>query len=207
MDNQTNVGITQPTIEQVKTAYRNAENNPEIQSLLRDLYGDAIAAPVADNRPVTERIKSFGDAVAALGDEHPFVVAYNNMNEMGENIVIDLDIEAYFKLRIIVAALNEGWQPQFIEDERRYAPWFILYTNAEIDAMDDDDRAKICRVVGRSDDNANAHGGLAYADAYDDSASASSGSAARLAFKTYELAEYAGKQFIETYRDFIFATR
>lgn len=191
----------QPTIENVQAAFRNTQN-PEIQGLLRTLYGDAVE-PAVDNRPVTERIKTFDDAVAALGDEHPFVIAYNTMCDIDE--YADTDIQAYMKLRIIVAALNEGWQPEFVEDERRWTPWFTLYTNEEIADMDDDDRAKVCRVVGRSSSNANACGGLVYASAFGASSSASSSYAARLAFKTEALARYAGTQFIEIYRDFIIA--
>ena len=71
--------------------------------------------------------------------------------------------------------------------------------------MDDDDREKICRVVGRSYYDAYANGGLAYAGADGASSSAYSGDAARLAFKTEALAKYAGTQFIEIYRDFIIA--
>lgn len=191
----------QPTIENVQAAFRNTQN-PEIQGLLRTLYGDAVE-PAVDNRPVTERIKTFDDAVAALGDEHPFVIAYNTMCDIDE--YADTDIQAYMKLRIIVAALNEGWQPEFVEDERRWAPWFTLYTNEEIADMDDDDRAKVCRVVGRSNDNACAYGGLVYAHAYHASSNADTDDAARLAFKTEALARYAGTQFIEIYRDFIIA--
>lgn len=195
--------LKQPTLTDVQTAFRKAENNPEIQSLLRTLYGDAAEPDATDNRPVTERIKTFDDAVAALGENHPYVVAYNCMTDVDEYDVPD--ILAYMKLRIIVAALNEGWEPEFVEDERRWAPWFVLYTNEEIERMDDDDRARICRVVGRSVYSASAYGGLAYAYASYASSNAYSDYAARLAFKTETLAKYAGTQFIEIYRDFIIA--
>jgi hypothetical protein len=186
----------QPSIEQIRTAYRNAGDSPEIQTLLRDLYGDTVAV---DNRPVVDRVKTFDDAVAELGNEHPFVTAYNEF-DVDDN---DIDIIKYLQLRIIVAALNEGWTPQFTENERRWYPWFTLYTNAEIDKMNDDKKSKICRVVGRSNNNANANGGLVYAIAGSASSSAYTNSAARLAFKSEKLAIYAGQQFIEIYRDFI----
>lgn len=198
--------LKQPTIADVQAAFRNAENHPEIQTLLHTLYGDAVEPDATNNRPVTERIKTFDDAVAALGN-HALVNQYRRITEEQNPPMDDtaIDIIAYLKLRIIVAALNEGWEPEFVEDERRWAPWFVLYTNAEIERMDDDDRANICRVVGRSNDFANADGGLAYAGAYNASSNASSDYAARLAFKTEALAKYAGTQFIEIYRDFIIA--
>lgn len=198
--------LKQPTIADVQAAFRNAENHPEIQTLLHTLYGDAVEPDATDNRQVTERIKTFDDAVAALGN-HALVNQYRRITEEQNPPMDDtaIDIIAYLKLRIIVAALNEGWEPEFVEDERRWAPWFVLYTNAEIERMDDDDRANICRVVGRSSNNAHAYGGLACASASYASSNAYSDSAARLAFKTEALAKYAGTQFIEIYRDFIIA--
>lgn len=195
MNNSNNISM--PTLERVRAAYANA-TTPEIKSMLADLFGDAVTV---DDRPVTERIKTFEDACNALGENHPYVVAYNCMNDVDEYDAPD--ILAYMKLRVIVAALNEGWVPTFVEDERRWAPWFVLYTNEEIDRMDADDRAKLCRVVGRSGSDAAAYGGLAYVHASNASSHASSYSAARLAFKTQALAQYAGTQFIEIYRDFI----
>lgn len=201
--------LKQPTIADVQAAFRNAENHPEIQTLLHTLYGDAVEPDATDNRPVTERIKTFDDAVAALGKDNTLVVIYNQITDTDNQplapLVANKDIVAYLKLRIIVAALNEGWEPEFVEDERRWAPWFVLYTNEEIERMDDDDRASICRVVGRSSGSAYAIGGLACAGANVASSDASSSYAARLAFKTEALAKYAGTQFIEIYRDFIIA--
>ena len=198
--------LKQPTLADVQAAFRNAENHPEIQTLLHTLYGDVVEPDTADNRPVTERIKTFDDAVAAIGGmNNQLVIEHELISSVNECNPLNADILAYMKLRIIVAALNEGWEPKFVKDERRWAPWFVLYTNDEIDNMDADDREKICRVVGRSSSYAYANGGLAYAGASYASSDAVTNDAARLAFKTESLAEYAGKQFIEIYRDFIIA--
>ena len=94
-----------------------------------------------DNRPVTERVKTFEDAVRELGDEHPFVKEWH----LGDGLSADL--EAYLKLRIIAAALNEGWEPKFTTDEYRYFPWFVLYTEEEYNELSDEDKS---RVVPRS---------------------------------------------------------
>ena len=153
-----------------------------------------------DNRPVTERIKTFEDACKELGEEHPFVVAYDAWI-MNEEFDDQLDIIAYLKLRIIAAALNEGWKPQFTEDEWRYFPWFYLYTQKEIDEMDEEEKS---RVVYRSYSDANASGGVAFAGTYYDSSNTDTNIGSRLAFKTRELAEYAGKQFIEIWADYVF---
>lgn len=159
-----------------------------------------------DNRPITERIKTFEDAVAALGN-HALVNQYRRITEEQNPPMDDTanDIIAYLKARIIVAALNEGWVPKFEKNEWRYAPWFELITEEDYNEMTDEEKANVCRVVGRSSSNAYAYGGIAYAYAGSASSYADSYYAARLAFKSRELAEYAGKQFIEIWRDFIFA--
>lgn len=186
------------TQKQIDAAY--AVASPEQKKVLDVFFGKE---EVKDNRPVTERIKTFEDAVNELGDDNPLVVLYNNFLEELPNIDgnTDGDVLAYLKLRIIVAALNEGWEPKFVKGEYRWAPWFSLLTNEEIDKMDDEDKEKVCRVVGRSGSSALASGGLVYSNADFASSYSYSSHGSRLAFKTSELAEYAGKQFIEIYRD------
>lgn len=61
-----------------------------------------------DNRPVTERIKTFDDACNELGDEHPLVTQYRLIYGAYKNDPVTEDLIAYLKLRIITAALNEG---------------------------------------------------------------------------------------------------
>lgn len=62
-------------------------------------------AQKAEKRPVTERIKTFEDACEVLGNNHPFIQAYKCWENDGVNNQTDID--AYLKLRIICAALNE----------------------------------------------------------------------------------------------------
>lgn len=156
---------------------------------------------LVDEQPkdVTERIKTFHDAYCELGNEHSFVIAYEQyVNTAGGT---EADVIAYLKLRIIAAALNEGWEPQFAENEWRYFPYFVFYTQAEIDEMDEEKKR---RVVFRSSSNANAFGGVAYADTYYDSSYTLASIGSRLAFKTRELAKYAGEQFIDIWAGYIF---
>ena len=132
-----------------------------------------------DNRPVTERVKTFEDAVRELGDEHPFVKEWH----LGDGLSADL--EAYLKLRIIAAALNEGWEPKFTTDEYRYFPWFVLYTEEEYNELSDEDKA---RVVLRSSYVASSDGGVACVFANSVSSYPYSGGGSRLAFKNSDLA-------------------
>lgn len=114
-----------------------------------------------DNRPVMESIKTFEDAVAVLGENHPLVIQYkeiydNYLENGGDGVK---DIVAYIKLRIIVAALNEGWQPTFSDNECRFYPWFVFCSKDELDAMDEEERSS---VLVRSYYNADASAGIAY---------------------------------------------
>ena len=156
--------------------------------------------------PVTERIKTFEDAVAELGATHPLVIQYkeifdNFLYEGGQGVS---DIVAYLKLRIIVAAINEGWEPQFTTDEYRYYPWFVLYTQEEIDEMDEEQKS---RVLGRSYSSASASAGVAYSSTYYASSVSGTYAGARLCFKERALAEYAGKQFLKEWSDFMGFTK
>lgn len=174
--------------ENVLNAYKNASD--EQKELLEHLFGREVFKP-AD---VKERIKTFADAAKAVGIEDP---------EEWEDQYSDLepDVLAYFKLRIITKALNEGWEPKFTVGEYRWFPFFVLYTKDEIDKMDE----KTCtRVVLRSNVSSRTFGGVAGVSAFADSSYSSSVSGSGLAFKSEELAEYAGKQFTEIYADFCF---
>lgn len=174
-------------------AYKNASS--EQRELLEHLFGSEVFKP----KDVRERIKTFHDACCALGNEHPFVVSYEKYvnTASGE----EADVIAYLQLRIITAALNEGWEPQFVPGEYRWAPYFVLYTKEEIEKMNAQTRA---RVVSRSNSNADANGGVSYAYADNGSAHVYASVGSRLAFKSEELAEYAGKQFLEIYADLCF---
>lgn len=152
---------------------------------------------LVDEKPqnVMERVKTFKDACNELGIEHDKWV--QDKKDLG----LEADVIAYLKLRIIAAALNEGWKPQFTTDEYRYFPRFYLYTQSEIDEMSEEEKS---RVVYRSYNGANAYGGVAYAYTSSDSSPTYTYIGSRLAFKTRELAEYAGRQFVEIWADYVF---
>ena len=154
-----------------------------------------------DNRPVTERIRTFKDACNALGDEHPLVTQYRLTAAAYKGDPMTEDFIAYLKLRIIVAALNEGWEPKFTKDEYRYFPWFYFYTKEEYDKLDYEEKG---RCVLRSGFNTSSHDGFVNCNAYSDASNSSTGVGSRLALRTRELAAYAGRQFIEEWADFVF---
>ena len=120
------------------------------------MFGRDVCKPL----DVRERIKTFADAAQAVGIDDPeeWEEHYSNLEP---------DILAYLKLRIITKALNEGWEPKFIQGEYRWAPYFLLYTKEEIEKIDAEKKA---RVVFRSVSNAYASGGVSCAYANYDSA-------------------------------------
>lgn len=155
------------------------------------------------SQDIKERIKTFEDAVNAIGEDHPLVAQYKTINSAFKEADNNLHLFAYTRLAIIAEALNEGWRPEYTEDEYRYYPWFGLYTQEEYDDMDDEDK-ECCRFVGRSGSYAVAYGGLVCADAGHGSAYSSTYIGSRLAFKSRELAIYCGKQFIEIWINYLF---
>ena len=181
--------------------WQKVENVGQVLMLIDETNIDETNDAKIDDRPVTERIKTFEDAYNALGEVNPLCKHYDNMRYL-EDELPGKDILAYLKLRIIAAALNEGWTPQFIKDERRYYPFFYLYTQQEIDEMSEDDKKKLWLFGGRS--NAGSRRGLAAAGSDNVGWSNSySDISARLAVKNYDLALYFGKQFIEIWSDYV----
>lgn len=157
-----------------------------------------------DNRPVMERIKTFTDACNALGDEHPLVTQYRLTAGAYKGDPMTEDFIAYLKLRIIVAALNEGWEPKFEKGEYRYYSWFYIYTKEQYDELDDEEKG-LC--VLRSGSSASSFVGFVSCYAVSDASFSYASSSSRLAFRTRELAAYAGKQFTEEWADFMFKPR
>ena len=152
-----------------------------------------------DNRPVTERIKTFEDAMLATGMTIPL-----DDNQLS---YLPKDVVAYMKLRIIAAALNELHEatldefPKFTTDEYRWYPWFYLYTQEEIDKMDEERKKKLGLFGGHSHDGAAC--GLAAAGSYHAWSASDAYISARLAVKSEALANYFGQQFIDIWSDYV----
>lgn len=79
--------------------------------------------------------------------------------------------QAHYKMTVIAEALNEGWKADWNDDnQRKYYPWF--YNDAT-------------------------SSGFAFRDTCYGYSHAYAGYASRLCFAERELAEYAGRQFID----------
>lgn len=152
-------------------------------------------------KPITERIKTFDDAVEELGSEHPLVRQY--MAAANEYESFTRNTIAYMKLLIIAAALNEGWKPKFKEYEYRWFPWFTLWTEEELKEKSEEWKAnhKLWLFGGRSSLGASC--GLAFVPSHSAWSGAVSSISARLAVKSDDIAHYFGKQFIDIWAEYL----
>ena len=90
-------------------------------------------------------------------------------------IGLSADEIAYRKIKLIAQVLNEGWTPDWHNSsEYKYVPWFKMNGSSGSGFSCDD------------------------YDVWDTDSRVGS----RLCFKSRDLAEYAGKQFLDLYRDY-----
>jgi hypothetical protein len=111
-------------------------------------------------KKITDRVKTYEDACEVLAVD-PNVGYFGTPDEI-----------AYSKLKRIVRALNEGWTPDWNnENERKWSPWFYLNSP-----------------------------GFRFSASYCDFTNTNATGGSRLCFKTEELSTYAAKQFLEIYK-------
>lgn len=184
------ISINQKQQNELTAVY--TQLNDEQKAVLNDIFGEYTFKP----KDIRDRVKTFEDACTVLGIDPD--------EWKKKHLMFDKDVLAYLKLRVITQALNEGWYPKFTEDERRYYPWFYIITKEEYDNLSAEEKR---RCVGRADSYASANGGLVCAYANSASSYSSTSHGARLAFSNYDLAVYAGIQFIDIWADFFLEIR
>lgn len=179
--------------EDAIAAYNAADENT--RQVLLSLVPELKEA--VEPKSITERVKTFEDACEILGEEHPFVCAYYCIEDVDECYN---DIAAFLKLRIICAALNEGWESQFTEEEWRWYPWFTLWTEEELSEKSDEWKAD--RHLISTGDYSGDYAGFACARSSYASPGITANVDSRLCLKSEALATYCGKQFISLWADF-----
>lgn len=192
--------------ENVVNAYMAGDNN--VKNMLRTMFPDINfgAGTQADNRPITERVKTFGDACRELGENHPFVKAARapcgqcDDCESCNVANMESDLVAFLKLRVICAALNEGWEPQFTEDEYRWYPWHILWTKDELAEKDEEWKQREALID--TGDYVTDYAGFACAGSVCVASGADARFGSRLCLKSEALSDYCGTQFIRLWADF-----
>lgn len=187
-------------IENAKVALKTADESVKkvLLALLPELK--ETEAPRAANRPITERVKTFEDACRELGEDNHFVEQYRVIEENAVFTSGGHDIFTYLKLRIISAALNEGWKPQFTEDEVRWYPWFTLWTEEELSEKSDEWKAD--RHLISTGDYSGDWAGFSFSRSYPAPSYTVTYVGSRLCFKSEALATYCGKQFTKLWAEF-----
>lgn len=123
---------------------------------------------------ITDKIKSFEDACKHLRLNPNDLPVVDMLPEKDRKSII-----AFYKLTIIIRALNEGWEPDWSNwDEWKYYNWFYVEKG-------EDQRSSGFRFSGTCCANARTFAG------------------SRLCFKNIELAKYAAEQFKELYREYL----
>ena len=154
--------VTELKEDNVQNAYKNGTEQEK--KFLENLFPDMFS-----KKKINERVKTFEDALGIVMPEvvDPNVKILLDYNGINKDI---LSAQAQLKLSIIARALNEGWQPDWIDDdEYKYYPYFEYKA------------------------------GFGFSHTGYDSWGARTNVGSRLCFKSRELAEYAGKQFEKLY--------
>jgi hypothetical protein len=124
---------------------------------------------------IIQKVKTFEDACEVLGLEPEQLPLVDNLPEKDRQSII-----AYYKLTIIIRALNEEWEPDWIKgDELKYWNWFYV-------------------------EHSGASAVLACMHTYHSFSFAFTHAGSRLCFKTRELATYAREQFRDLYFEYLF---
>lgn len=150
---------------------------------------------LVDKPPVTDRVKTFADALREVG--------IKESAEEWEKKYADLekDVVAYMKLCIIADALNEGWKQNF---ERKFGiiffPLFFSYSKEDYSKMNEDEKSK---VIIRSYNDSIIAFRIRESTSNSNFGISSVSIGIKFVFKTNELAEYAGRQFIEIWADYL----
>lgn len=181
--------------ENVLNAYQHATE--EQKALLENMFGKDVFKP----KDIIERVKTFEDACEELGEDHQYVKAYREW--MRISYAECKDITAYLKLRIICAALNDGWKPKYDGYEGHHYTMFYMYTKKEYGELKGDKKKRI-RVFGIPNRFASEHDGNVYAIPSSAKAFSNIYTGYMLTLKTEELANYCAEQFIDIWSDYLF---
>ena len=118
---------------------------------------------------IKEKIKSYEDACKELGLDPKNLPIVDLLPEKDQKSII-----AYYKLIIIIRALNEGWEPDFSDhSQRKY--WNYLWIDAA---------------------------GFVYANTSITATYAAAYVGSRLCFKDYATAQFAIKNFKSLYEEY-----
>ena len=182
--------VIEVTEKEVKAAF-DAAKSDEVKNVLAALFckpEDRVKPSLDDYKS----IKTYEDACEALGEEP--------VGDLGDHV--DKHIIALIKLETISRALwGKDWQPKPDPDGSKYFyyPWFALYTQSEMDSMNEEDRGALLGAFA----NYGALAGFGSLNANDRSSASNANIGFRLCQETEEKAKYFGIQFKEIWADYL----
>lgn len=187
------------TEKEVKAAFEVAKTD-EMKNVLKALFcKDEEGKPNLDDYT---SIKTYEDACEALGVEPIFNEPNPIMNLYGVEYEVEPHIIALMKLETISRALwGKTWKPEPDADGSKlfYYPVFALYTQQEIEDMDEDERGGLLSAYAGT--GAVAGFGCLHTNTRSSSAIAHTGF--RLCQETREKALYFGRQFLELWAEYL----
>lgn len=169
-------------IEKVRAAYDSADNAGK--KMIRELFPN-----FTELIPETERIKTLYDACCEIGFDHPFV---KNAKQVESLKAYDVNLTAFAHLRIICAALNEGWVAK--PEDKGYYPGFEFFSKVEVKDINEDFPDGMYFIEPRFDTEFAAVCCTSIMTLVSENC---------LLLKTPELAKYCGKQFIDIWMDYL----
>lgn len=182
--------VIEVTEKEVKAAF-DAAKSDEVKNVLAALFckpEDRVKPSLDDYKS----IKTYEDACEALGEEP--------VGDLGDHV--DKHIIALIKLETISRALwGKDWQPKPDPDGSKYFyyPWFALYTQSEMDSMNEEDRGALLGALALN----GASAGFGCLIAHHRSSGSYATIGFRLCQETEEKAKYFGIQFKEIWADYL----
>lgn len=187
------------TEKEVKAAFEVAKTD-EMKNVLKALFcKDEEGKPNLDDYT---SIKTYEDACEALGVEPIFNEPNPIMNLYGVEYEVEPHIIALMKLETISRALwGKTWKPEPDADGSKlfYYPVFALYTQQEIEDMDEDERGGLLSAAAGT----GARAGFGCLDTGARSSGATASHGFRLCQETREKALYFGRQFLELWAEYL----
>lgn len=187
------------TEKEVKAAFEVAKTD-EMKNVLKALFcKDEEGKPNLDDYT---SIKTYEDACEALGVEPIFNEPNPIMNLYGVEYEVEPHIIALMKLETISRALwGKTWKPEPDADGSKwfYYPVFTLYTQQEIENMDEDKRGGLLSAGAVS----GAAAGFGCLRTFARSSGAYAYGGFRLCQEDSEKAKYFGRQFLELWAEYL----
>lgn len=169
-------------IEKVRVAYDSADNAGK--KMIRELFPN-----FSELSPVTARIKTLYDACCELGFDH-FLIQNAKQVELLKKY--DVNLCAFAHLRIICAALNEGWVAR--PEDKGYYPGFEFFSRVEVKDINEEFPDDMYFIEPKFDTEFAAVCCTSIMTLVSENC---------LLLKTPELAKYCGKQFIDIWMDYL----